>query len=302
MVRDYPRLSAIATACLERCRSAILEIMVIGPLRIERRSTGCETTHNHVGDDGARLGEVEGGEGRVHGGLPQILPSPQEFRIDRADLVERCAQLAKIVDQSGNLQMSVVGHVVSSRSPAGLADGQIPLRAVSRSVDAVAVRSTAALVSLDQCAAQHLFDRWQIAHKSATASAQGRCGKVLDHRICPIESDGNSSVNSNFGRVETSNQVGKRDQSEGVDDQRCSVGANLLVRWRPIGPLPWHRDGTEIGMAKAQRLDTRDTSALQDDKPLTTQRMKWVDDLSQSQRLVGKECSSTSVSQPSLIV
>ena len=114
--------------------------------------------------------------------------------------------------------------------------------------------------------------------------------------ICPIESDGNSSVNSNFGRVETSNQVGKRDQSEGVDDQRCSVGANLLVRWRPIGPLPWHRDGTEIGMAKAQRLDTRDTSALQDDKPLTTQRMKWVDDLSQSQRLVGKECSSTSVS------
>ena len=193
MVRDYPRLSAIATACLERCRSAILEIMVIGPLRIERRSTGGETTHNHVGDDGARLGEVEGGEGRVHGGLPQILPSPQEFRIDRADLVERCAQLAKIVDQSGNLQMSVVGHVVSSRSPAGLADGQIPLRAVSRSVDAVAVRSTAALVSLDQCAAQHLFDRWQIAHKSATASAQGRCGKVLDHhrtesRICPIES------------------------------------------------------------------------------------------------------------------
>ena len=50
-------------------------------------------------------------------------------------------------------------------------------------------------------------------------------------------------------------------------------------------------------MAKAQRLDTRDTSALQDDKPLTTQRMKWVDDLSQSQRLVGKECSSTSVSR-----
>ena len=112
---------------------------------------------------------------------PRFLPSPQEFRIDRADLVERCAQLAKIVDQSGNLQMSVVGHVVSSRSPAGLADGQIPLRAVSRSIDAVAVRSTAALVSLDQCAAQHLFDRWQIAHKSATASAQGRCGKVLDH-------------------------------------------------------------------------------------------------------------------------
>ena len=38
-----------------------------------------------------------------------------------------------------------------------------------------------------------------------------------------------------------------------------------LLSVGPIGPLPWHRDGTE--MAKAQRLDTRDTSALQDDKP-----------------------------------
>ena len=100
---------------------------------------GGKTRHNHVGEDGARLGEVEGDECRVHSGLPQILSSPQEFRIDRADLVEHCAQLAEVVDQSGNLHMSVVGHVVSSRSPAGLADGQISLRTVSQSVDAVAL-------------------------------------------------------------------------------------------------------------------------------------------------------------------
>src|SRR5580700_7228041 len=47
-------------ACLDRCRSAIFEIMVIGPLRIERQGAGSKTGCNHVGEDGARLGEVEG--------------------------------------------------------------------------------------------------------------------------------------------------------------------------------------------------------------------------------------------------
>ena len=49
-------------ACLDRCRSAIFEIMVIVPLRIERQGAGSKTGCNHVGEDGARLGEVEGGE------------------------------------------------------------------------------------------------------------------------------------------------------------------------------------------------------------------------------------------------
>jgi hypothetical protein len=57
-------------ACLDRCRSAIFEIMVIVPLRIERQGAGSKTGCNHVGEDGARLGEVEGGECWVHRGLP----------------------------------------------------------------------------------------------------------------------------------------------------------------------------------------------------------------------------------------
>jgi len=81
--------------------------MVIGPLRIGRRGAGGKARHNHVGEDGARLGEVEGDECRVHGGLPQILPSPQEFRIDRADLVERQA----VIGHGGYSTNWVMGKV-----------------------------------------------------------------------------------------------------------------------------------------------------------------------------------------------
>ena len=78
------------------------------------------------------------------------------------------------VDQFGDLHMDVVGHVVPLRTPARLADGQISLRSMSGPVDAVAIRSTAALVGLDQCATHDIFDRRQGAHELATAFAQGR--------------------------------------------------------------------------------------------------------------------------------
>jgi len=68
---------------------------------------------------------------RIHGGLPQILAPPQAFRIDRANLVEGGAQLAKIVDQSGNLQMSVVNNgrpsISSSARDLGYAVNLTPL-------------------------------------------------------------------------------------------------------------------------------------------------------------------------------
>ena len=105
---------------------------------------------------------------------PRILASSQEFRIDRTNLVERLAQLAEVVDQLGDLQMGIVGYVIPSRTPAGLADGQIPLRAMSWSIDAVAVRPTTALVCLDQCAAQELLDRRQVAHEPSATFAQGQ--------------------------------------------------------------------------------------------------------------------------------
>src|ERR1700674_3912496 len=58
--------------------------------------------------------------------------------------------------------MDAVGYVVPSWSPTRLADGQIALRTMSWSIDTMTVWATAALVGLDQRAAQHLFDRRQV--------------------------------------------------------------------------------------------------------------------------------------------
>jgi hypothetical protein len=39
---------------------------MIGSLWIGRRGAPSEVRFDHVGDDGARLGEIEGGDGRIH--------------------------------------------------------------------------------------------------------------------------------------------------------------------------------------------------------------------------------------------
>ena len=137
-------------ACRDRCRSAILGTIVIGPLRIGRRGASREIGHNHVGEDGPRFGEVEGDEGRVHGGLPEILAPAQEFCIDRANLVERLSQPVEVANQMGNVLASGIRDVISAGPPARLTDDEISLRTVSRSARAVAVRPTAALVGPGQ--------------------------------------------------------------------------------------------------------------------------------------------------------
>src|SRR5690348_7394598 len=106
-------------ACLDRCRSAIFMVIWL-LLRVGRRGAGGEIGNNHVGENGAHLGNVESSEGRIHGGLPEILASSQEFRVDRADLLEYAAQLAGVVDHLGNLRMHGIWHVVSSGPSAGL--------------------------------------------------------------------------------------------------------------------------------------------------------------------------------------
>jgi hypothetical protein len=65
-----------------------LDVIAIGLLRVEGWSAGGEIGHHHIGDDGARLGQVEGNQGWIHGGLFELLASAQEFGIDGADLVE----------------------------------------------------------------------------------------------------------------------------------------------------------------------------------------------------------------------
>jgi hypothetical protein len=75
-------------------------------LRVGRRGAGGEIGNNHVGENGARLGNVESSESRIHRGLPEILASPQEFCVYRADLLEHAAQLAGVVDQLGNLKIT----------------------------------------------------------------------------------------------------------------------------------------------------------------------------------------------------
>jgi hypothetical protein len=234
-------------ACRVRCRSAIFEFIVIGPLRIEQRGAGGKIRCNHVGEDGARLGEIEIDERRVHGDLSKLLAPSQEFRVDCTNLVERSAQGAEIADQIGDLFVDVVWNKISALPAARsrLADGQISFGPVSRSVDAVAVLSAAALVCFDQCSTQNLFDRRQVAHDSAATSAQRWGRKILDvHRteshVRPNESKSDSSVNLGSVLGDRSEEFSKRDQAKGVDEQRNGAARSLPARRRPVGPLTWH--------------------------------------------------------------
>jgi hypothetical protein len=122
--------------------------MFTGPLRIGRRGASSEIGHNHVGENGARLGEIEGSERRVHRDLPEILAPTQKFGVDRADLVESFAQPVEVVDQLDDLLADGVRYIISARSSARLTDHKISLRPVSRSIDAVAVWPATALVGL----------------------------------------------------------------------------------------------------------------------------------------------------------
>jgi hypothetical protein len=93
---------------------------MIGSLWVGRRGASSKEGFDHVGDDGARLGEVEGGDGRIH--LVETLAAAQQFGIDRADLVERLLQLAEVGEELGDLCVSCIGHVAEPRA--------LPVRAI----------------------------------------------------------------------------------------------------------------------------------------------------------------------------
>jgi hypothetical protein len=59
---------------------------MLGSFRVERRGASSKIGFDHVGDDGARLGKIEGRNSRVH--LVETLATAQKLGIDRANLVE----------------------------------------------------------------------------------------------------------------------------------------------------------------------------------------------------------------------
>jgi hypothetical protein len=73
--------------------------MVIGwLLRIGRRGTSIEERNDHIGKNGTGLGNIESSECRIHGVLPELLATSQQFRVDCTDIVEQTAQLAAVGD------------------------------------------------------------------------------------------------------------------------------------------------------------------------------------------------------------
>jgi hypothetical protein len=97
-----------------------LEIIMIGSLRVGRRGATSQIGFDHVGEDGARLGEVEGSDGRVH--LVETLAAAQKFGIDRADLVEHLLQLAKIAEVLRDFWTGCIRDISKPRAFAGSPD------------------------------------------------------------------------------------------------------------------------------------------------------------------------------------
>jgi hypothetical protein len=65
--------------------------MVIALLLRNGRRGGVEIGRDHVGKNGARLGQVELDGREIHGDLSKLLVASQKLGVDGADLVERIA-------------------------------------------------------------------------------------------------------------------------------------------------------------------------------------------------------------------
>jgi hypothetical protein len=147
---------------------------MLGSLRVDRRGATSKIGFDHVGEDDARLGDVEGSDGRVH--LVETLAAAQELGIDRTDLVEHLAQFVEVGEELADFGVGCIWHVADPWALAGSTDcGKISLGAVASTVDTVAVGPPAALVGLDQRAAQYLLDRRQAAREPVATFAQ-HCG------------------------------------------------------------------------------------------------------------------------------
>ena len=59
---------------------------MIGSFHIGQRGAPSQIGFDHIGDDDARLGQIEGCSREVH--LVETLPATQKFGVERTDLVE----------------------------------------------------------------------------------------------------------------------------------------------------------------------------------------------------------------------
>ena len=87
---------------------------MVGSFWQSRRGAGSKKRFDHVGENGARLGDVDSRDGRIHS--VEFLAAAQKLGIDRADLVERIAHVAVVVEVLGNFDERVVWHVVYLRT------------------------------------------------------------------------------------------------------------------------------------------------------------------------------------------
>src|ERR1700758_5196138 len=139
-------------ASRDRCRSAILEIIMLGSLRVERRGATSKIGFDHVGEDDARLGDVEGCDGRVH--LVETLAAAQKFGIDRTDLVEHLAQFVEVGEELADFGVRCIWYVTDSWALRGsTARGKISLGSVARPVNTGPFGPPTTFVGPDQRAA-----------------------------------------------------------------------------------------------------------------------------------------------------
>src|SRR5215831_18248521 len=110
----------------------------------------------------------------------------RKLGVDRADLVERLAHVAVVVEVLGHFHEGIVRHVVDLRALSGRADRQIAFGAVAAIVGAVAARSAAALVLLEQRAAQDACEWRECAQELLAALAQRRGGCILHELRIPL--------------------------------------------------------------------------------------------------------------------
>ena len=96
-----------------------------------------------------------------------------------------------------------------------------------------------------------------------------------------------SQVKSKFAWLQSREELKESDQSKCVNQQQPITGARLETRRAPIRPVPRHGKRTQFSVAKTQGLYAGHRPNLQNDEPLTSQRVERMNNFGRTQRLIG---------------